>query len=271
MAAEMGTPSVVGAPFKVRALAGDPTLHTPTRRDRVREETLAEIKAAARALLVEQGIAGVQLRPVARAVGMTAPALYRYVDSLDALIELVCIDCFEELCNQMEAGRDALVEAPVMDRLMATARAFRAWAVAHPAEFALVFTMPAQAPTDPESPSEAEMAAARFGNIFSALFLELWATAPFKIYADDELAPGLAEGVQPFSNWLCQFVGMDLPTGALVSFIEAWIRLHGAVALETFGHLHWALEDGSPLFEQTLSEIGRMWSTPLDSPAPIQP
>ena len=127
MSAEIGTPAILGAPFKVRALAGDPTLPAtaPTRRDRVREETLGEIKAAARTLLVEQGIAGVQLRPVARAVGMTAPALYRYVDSLDALIELVCIDCFDEMCNQMEDARDSVADAPVMDRLMAAARGFR--------------------------------------------------------------------------------------------------------------------------------------------------
>lgn len=257
-----GVRPVVGAPFKVRALAGHADLSQPTRRDRVREETLSEIKTAARALLVEQGIAGVQLRPVARAVGMTAPALYRYVDSLDALIELVCIDCFDELCAQMEAARDSKADQPAMERLMATARAFRAWAVAHPAEFGLVFTTPARAPQDPEAPTEAEVAAGRFGNIFSELFLELWATAPFAVYSDAELAPGLAEGIHPFSTWLCQFVGADLPAGALVAFIEAWIRMHGAVALETFGHLHWALEDGSPLFEQTLREIRRSWSAP---------
>jgi AcrR family transcriptional regulator len=252
------------APFKVRALAGAaPVPVTATsRRDRVREETLADIKAAARKLLAEQGPAGVQLRPVAREVGLTAPALYRYVDSLEALIELVCVDCFQELGDAMEAARDAVPDAPVMPRLMDTARAFRAWAVAHPAEFGLVFGTPVQSPQDADSPTEAEEGAARFGNIFSALFIELWATQPFKIYTDDELAPGLAAGIQPFSTWLCHFVGTDIPKGALVSFIEAWIRLHGAVALETFGHLHWALEDGSPLFEQTLSEIGKTWTAP---------
>jgi len=256
-----------GAPFRVPTLAGvgPASVATPTRRDRVREETLADIKAAARKLLAEQGQAGVQLRPVAREVGMTAPALYRYVDSLEALIELVCVDCFNELGDAMEAARDAVPDAPVMDRLMDTARAFRAWAVAHPAEFGLVFGTPVQSPQDPDSPTEAEIGAARFGNIFSALFIELWATAPFKIASDDELAPGLAAGIQPFSVWLCDFVGTDIPKGALVSFIEAWIRLHGAVALETFGHLHWALEDGSPLFEQTLHEIGKSWKTPVES------
>jgi len=237
-----------------------PSLGTSSRRDRVREETLADIMQAARALLVEQGIAGVQLRPVARAVGMTAPALYRYVDSLDALVELICVSCFSELCNSMESARDANPTAPVLDRLMNTARAFREWAVSHPAEFSLVFGTPVLSPQDPESPTEAEQQAARFGDIFSALFLELWQTQPFHVPADDELAPGLAEGIQPFSTWLCQFVGTDLPAGALVAFIEAWIRLHGAVALETFGHLRWALADGTPLFEQTLLEIGRSWS-----------
>jgi len=237
----------------------------PTRRDRVREETLNEIKQAARRLLVEQGISGVQLRPVARAVGMTAPALYRYVDSLDALVELICVGCFEELCDAMEAARDAVADGPVLDQLMNTARAFRAWAVAHPAEFSLVFATPVQSPQNPESPTDAEQQAARFGDIFSGLFLELWRTKPFHVPSDAELAPGLAEGIQPFSTWLCQFVGTDLPAGALVSFIEAWIRMHGAVALEAFGHLNWALADGAPLFEQTLMEIRKSWTAPIPS------
>ena len=64
-------------------------VETPTRRDRVRAETVREIKQTARRVLVEQGPNGLALRAVAREMGMTAPALYRYFTSREHLIEHV--------------------------------------------------------------------------------------------------------------------------------------------------------------------------------------
>ena len=51
-----------------------------TRRERLRAETEREIRQAARALLVERGRDAVTLRAIARELGITAPALYRYYD-----------------------------------------------------------------------------------------------------------------------------------------------------------------------------------------------
>jgi AcrR family transcriptional regulator len=48
------------------------------RRERVRQATVEEIKAVARAQMAAEGTAGVTLRAIAREMGMTAPALYRY-------------------------------------------------------------------------------------------------------------------------------------------------------------------------------------------------
>ncbi|MEI8081402.1 MAG: TetR/AcrR family transcriptional regulator [Actinomycetes bacterium] len=237
-------------------------MNPTSRRDQAREQTLADIKAAARQLLREHGPTGVQLRPVAREVGMTAPALYRYVDSLDALVELMCVDAFDELCTAMEVARDAQPGAAVMDRLAAASRAFRTWAIANPAEFGLVFSTPLRAPHDPTNPTPAQQGSQRFGGIFSALFLELWMSAPFDVPAPDELAPGLVEGLFQLGQWLTEVAEADFPPGALVAFIDAWTRLHGAVALETFHHLEWAMPDCSPLFEQTLNEITKAWTTP---------
>lgn len=50
----------------------------PTRRERLRTATLAEIKEGARRLLVTGGVDAVSLRAIARDMGMTAPAIYRY-------------------------------------------------------------------------------------------------------------------------------------------------------------------------------------------------
>src|SRR5690349_24009590 len=75
-----------------------------SRRDRVRADTVREIKQTARRVLVEQGEEGLALRAVARAMGMTAPALYRYFASREDLVEHVVADLYTELSDELEAA-----------------------------------------------------------------------------------------------------------------------------------------------------------------------
>jgi AcrR family transcriptional regulator len=67
------------------------------RSQRRHELTRAEIKAVARAHLVRSGPAGISLRAIARDMGITAPALYRYYPALDSLILELCTDLHVEL------------------------------------------------------------------------------------------------------------------------------------------------------------------------------
>jgi WHG domain-containing protein len=41
----------------------------------------------------------------------------------------------------------------------------------------------------------------------------------------------------------------------VLTFLRCWVRLYGMVSLEVFGHLHFALDDASALFEYTLTEL----------------
>ena len=58
---------------------------------------MAEIKATARRHLVASGPEALSLRAVARDMGVTAPALYRYVDSREDLLTEVIAELFDEL------------------------------------------------------------------------------------------------------------------------------------------------------------------------------
>src|SRR4028118_174261 len=77
-----------------------------TRRDRLRAQTLDEILAAGRTLVARGE--EVSLRAVARSVGVTAPALYRYVDSHGDLLDLMGGALYDELIAELESARDAL-------------------------------------------------------------------------------------------------------------------------------------------------------------------
>src|SRR3954467_10049127 len=78
-----------------------------SRRDRVRADTVREIKQTARRVLVERGEEGLALRAVARAMGMTAPGLYRYFDSREDLVEHVVADLYDGLLLHLEDARGA--------------------------------------------------------------------------------------------------------------------------------------------------------------------
>jgi len=93
-----------------------------TRRSRVRDATVAEIKATARTLLVAEGPEALTLRAIARAMGMTAPALYRYFDSHEALVGACCMDLLDEITETLERARDAVGTDDPVGRLCATGR-----------------------------------------------------------------------------------------------------------------------------------------------------
>ena len=233
-------------------MAGEPL----TRRDRVRAETVREIKQTARRLLVEQGVEGLALRGIAREMGMTAPALYRYFASREDLLENLVTDLYTELAKELESACAAARPPTVAMRLMSASRAFRAWAMSHRQEFGLLFGSPLEdAVTDRvmhEGP--AHDAKQRFGGVFAALIAELYLTAPFPVPADDELDWALRAQLQ---DW-CEVFPVQLPLGVMQVFLACWIRLYGMVCMEVFGHLQFALKDAEPMFEAELHHIGEL-------------
>jgi AcrR family transcriptional regulator len=225
-----------------------------SRRDRVRAETTVEIKDTARKILVAHGPEAVTLRAIARDMGMTAPALYRYFGSHEDLIRHVIGDIFTEIGEGIQAAIDAA--APDMTaKMIAACREFRRWGLGHQAEFGLLFGTPLPTlealHTDQDVVAEC---AAKFSGVFFALFLELWHKQPFPVPADDEIDPGLRRQLASYRDGL----GVDLPLGAGLVFLRCWIRLYGMVSLEVFGHLHFALDDAEPMFEITLSELAAL-------------
>ena len=227
-----------------------------SRRDRGRADTVREIKQTARRVLVEQGADGLALRAVAREMGMTAPALYRYFDSREDLIEAVVVDLYDELTGELERAVAASRPATVGVQLMEASRAFRRWAATHHLEFGLLFATPAESialQPDAEGEGPAQEASRRFGAVFGALFGQLYVERPFPIPAESDLEPALQ---QQLREW-CVKLLVDLPLGAMYVFLSCWIRLYGIVCMEIFGHLRFALDDAGPMFEAELRALGQ--------------
>lgn len=116
------------------------TVERVDRRQRRRQETIAEVLDVALDLMAEQGAAGLSLGEVARRVGIRPPSLYVYFDSKHALYDAVFANGWREL---HEALGPVDTTAPDADALMLdTARRFVRWAVEHPAYSQLMFWRP---------------------------------------------------------------------------------------------------------------------------------
>ena len=162
-----------------------------SRRERLRDATMAEIKGTARRHLVARGPEALSLRAVARDMGLTAPALYRYVDSREDLLTEVITELYDELTSSLEAARDELPADAIGPRLMAASWALRSWALAHPTEFGLLFGSPVPG-YDVASQDVVHEAGRRFGMVYAALFDQLWEQRPFPCARTEDLDPQLA-------------------------------------------------------------------------------
>jgi AcrR family transcriptional regulator len=226
-----------------------------SRRDRVRAATIDEIKLTARRILVEEGPDAVSLRAIAREMGMTAPALYRYFGSHEDLIKHVIGDIFAELTDDLRAAIDdagATGGGDLTAKVIAAAREFRRWSLSHQREFSMLFGTPLPG-VNVEQDEIISERGAKFGNTFFGLILELWRKHPFPVPAEEEIDPGLREQLERYRDGLGELAA-GLPLGLLLTFLRSWVRLYGIVSLEVFGHLGFALDDAEPMFELMLAE-----------------
>ncbi len=194
--------------------------------------------AAARRQMAEEGAASLNMRTVARYVGITPPALYRYFASRDDLITALIVEAYEEVADAIEAAVATAPHADYAGRLYQGVVAYREWAVAHPTEFALIYGSPIpgyHAPDESTGP-----AAARQGAIFVSILGEAWQAGVLTLPAlPADMQASLDAQMTP---WKREH-DYDLPGALLYMVLAMWSVMHGMVSLEVFGHAGEILPD----------------------------
>jgi AcrR family transcriptional regulator len=114
----------------------------PDRREKKRMATLDEIRATAWKQIGEMGAESLSLRGIARAMGMTAPALYRYYKDRDALVTALLIDAFTAFGSALEETRDAFTIDDHAGRFRGICKAYFHWAAQNRQRYALLFGTP---------------------------------------------------------------------------------------------------------------------------------
>jgi AcrR family transcriptional regulator len=228
-----------------------------TRRERSRDDTQQEIRRVARELLVGQGREAVTLRAIAREMGITAPAIYRYHSSLEDLLQQLCLDICTDLAAELATDLAAIPEQDTPAQVFAVCRGFRSWALRHPQEFSLVFASPQGSGLPSHDLNDP------FGRIFLTVAGRVLATRQLAMPAEHEVPVELREDLARFRVALFATLaetGFDLPEhvfplGAAYTMLRFWVRLYGQVALEVFGRFPFAVSAPDLLFESMLAEL----------------
>ncbi|MEU7295446.1 TetR/AcrR family transcriptional regulator [Streptomyces exfoliatus] len=216
-------------------------------RARARIEITAAIKDEARTQLAAEGAAKLSLRAVARELGMASSALYRYFPSRDDLLTALIIDAYDALGAAAEKAAADTAGLRPLDRWTAVCRAVRAWALAHPHEYALIYGSPVPGYT---APQDTVAPAARVG-------LVLIETARRAHSGEGIALPPLPEALRPEAARLAADVAPDLPPALAVALVVAWSQLFGLVSFEVFGQFHRVVEDRDTFFAAAARRLGQ--------------
>ncbi|MDY7105463.1 MAG: TetR/AcrR family transcriptional regulator [Actinomycetota bacterium] len=207
------------------------------RRERLRAEMLEAIRSAGVAELRRVGAAGLSLREVAERAGISPAGMYRYVQGREGLLELLIADAFEDLAAVVRQATGAAAVGGPVARLEALAVAYRAWALAEPARFALILGTPVvgfEASEDgPTRPAAEAFAAAMLG-------------------AFEGVAAVRPEGSSPDG----EVTGPHgLPADVMARVVRGWATIHGLVVLELDDQLAWSGVDPHALLLAEVQDL----------------
>ncbi|MET9000118.1 TetR/AcrR family transcriptional regulator [Amycolatopsis sp. NPDC004169] len=203
-------------------------------RERYRAQVREEIKRHAWEQIAEAGVPALSLNAIAKQVGMSGPALYRYFASRDELITALIRDAYRSLADTVRAARDAGAD------LAALAATIGGWARSDPQRYFLIYGTPVpgyHAPGDTTAISSEVMAA----------LIEACAEE-----AGEEPPTSFDTHLETHREWVG---GHPAPPAVLHRALSFWTRLHGVLSLELAGHFAGMKFDPDLLITEELAAL----------------
>ncbi|MFB7716292.1 TetR/AcrR family transcriptional regulator [Nocardia sp. NPDC056100] len=203
-------------------------------RERYRAQVREEIKEHAREQIATAGVSALSLNAIAKRVGMSGPALYWYFASRDDLITELIRDAYRSLADTLRAEFDSGAD------ISAIAHATRAWALADPQRYFLIYGTPVpgyHAPDDTTAISSEIM----------AVLIDAFAAQP-----PDAAATPFDAHLENHREWAA---GHEVPVATLHRAVSFWTRMHGVLSLELAGHFAGMGFDPALLFEAELNTL----------------
>jgi AcrR family transcriptional regulator len=223
-----------------------PSTTTPSRRERLRAQTLAEIREHGFAQLAEGGPAALSLTGIAKAMGMSGPALYRYFASRDDLLVALVEESYEDLAGTLTEVAYRTRSGTPEERLRAALNGTRQWALSQPHRYRLVFgSSYGSGELDPDRiipPAQRAM------EIVLAALSELGPAEQAATVSDPVLRRELA-------HWGSRSANSPHDPRVLLIGLLAWTRVHGIISLEIEGFFEQVGVDPARLYEAEIDHL----------------
>ncbi|WP_439661233.1 TetR/AcrR family transcriptional regulator [Lentzea sp. HUAS TT2] len=185
-------------------------------RERYRAQVRDEVKRHAWEQIASAGVTALSLNAIAKEMGMSGPALYRYFAGRDELITALIRDAYRSLADTVRAAHQAGITA------VGLAAVIREWALSDPHRYLLIYGTPVpgyHAPDDVTAISD---------EILTVL-LEVCGGAP-----DEEPQTPFDVVLSMSRGWAGALPASSPTVHRALSF---WTRLQGVLSLELAGHL----------------------------------
>ena len=206
------------------------------------------IKETAWTQIAEFGAPALSLRAIARALKITAPAIYNYFPSRDDLVTALIVDAYNSLGDSQEGALANLSMEGHEARLSALGLAYRQWAVTYPQRYQLIFGTPIpnyQAPDEATLPPAARALSPLIGVLQSAY-------EAGKLRA--ERLPALTPRLKSMLIEWQKFEGRS-DAEALYLALVIWSRVHGLVMLEIGNHIPLLINEPIEIFNREVKNI----------------
>jgi AcrR family transcriptional regulator len=186
-------------------------------------ELLQRIKSIAREQMARDGAASLSMGKVARELGMTPPALYRYVPSREALVLDLMLDAYQDLHQASLGSLLPIAEEDLAGRFSTLYRTYRQWALSHPSDYALLHGATGPRSATAELRLQAEVA--QTVRCFVDVLQRAEELGRLRVPAQlDQLPPDVEE----LFRTLGELSGAPVPRLLLLGY-SAWLPLHALI------------------------------------------
>ncbi len=202
--------------------------------------------------IAQLGAPALSLRGIARALGITAPAIYNYYPDRDALVTALIIEAYTSFGGAQLAARDSVPAEDLEGRMVAIGNAYRQWALTYPERYQLIFGTPIPGyatPMEQVFPAAARSLSALV-SVVDALRLAGRLNAP-------DFPPPHPDFLPVFEMW--QKFGDEYNPLSLSVAILIWTRVHGIVSLEIGRQIPPFGPDGAGLYEYEMQSIKKQF------------
>jgi AcrR family transcriptional regulator len=222
------------------------TEQTLSRRERYREQTRAEIMTIGLRQIADGGAEALSLNAIAKEMAVSGAALYRYFSSREELLAALVVQAYEDLARTLEASAAKRRQSGPA-RVHEVAAAYRAWALAQPHRYRLIFST--RLDSGGLASDEVVLASQRSMNVF----LRALGSLPPNLKATGRaVSPALARQLE---NWHQRSAEPALSPATLRLGMTCWIRLHGIMSLELDGHLRATKIDPALLYAAEVDDL----------------